>query len=126
MAAAVESYRSSESYISCAPLFENQEEYKAFALRHAAHRVPIREEGAADVNDKVHLGVKLLRRRKVGNGLHNSVIIVVQGGTFLNDAVLRAFEKEIGRDVIRRLEAGEVTTVKPSLVNRVCQKGSSS
>ena len=44
--AAVESYRSSESYISCAPLFENQEEYKAFALRHAAHRVPIREEGA--------------------------------------------------------------------------------
>jgi len=27
--------------------------------------------------------------------------IVVQGGTFINDAVLRAFEKEIGRDVIR-------------------------
>ncbi len=27
--------------------------------------------------------------------------IVVQGGTFLNDAVLRAFEQEIGRDVIR-------------------------
>ena len=27
--------------------------------------------------------------------------IVVQGGTFLNDAVLRAFEKEIGRDVVR-------------------------
>ena len=27
--------------------------------------------------------------------------IVVQGGTFLNDAVLRAFEKEIGKDVTR-------------------------
>lgn len=27
--------------------------------------------------------------------------IVVQGGTFLNDAVLRAFEKEIGTDVVR-------------------------
>ncbi|NLY04300.1 MAG: 2-hydroxyglutaryl-CoA dehydratase [Campylobacter sp.] len=27
--------------------------------------------------------------------------IVVQGGTFLNDAVLRAFEMELGRDVIR-------------------------
>lgn len=27
--------------------------------------------------------------------------IVVQGGTFLNDAVLRSFEKEIGRNVIR-------------------------
>ena len=27
--------------------------------------------------------------------------IVVQGGTFLNDAVLRSFEKELGRNVIR-------------------------
>ncbi|MPM49968.1 hypothetical protein SDC9_96702 [bioreactor metagenome] len=27
--------------------------------------------------------------------------IVVQGGTFFNDAVLRAFEKEIGREVVR-------------------------
>ena len=27
--------------------------------------------------------------------------IVVQGGTFLNDAILRSFEKEIGRNVIR-------------------------
>jgi len=32
--------------------------------------------------------------------------IVVQGGTFLNDAVLRAFEKELGRDVIRSNIAG--------------------
>ena len=32
--------------------------------------------------------------------------IVVQGGTFLNDAVLRAFEKEIGREVIRPAIAG--------------------
>lgn len=32
--------------------------------------------------------------------------IVVQGGTFLNDAVLRAFEREIGRDVIRPAIAG--------------------
>ena len=27
--------------------------------------------------------------------------IVVQGGTFLNDAVLRSFELEIGRNVVR-------------------------
>ena len=27
--------------------------------------------------------------------------IVVQGGTFLNDAVLRAFENELGVDVVR-------------------------
>ena len=32
--------------------------------------------------------------------------IVVQGGTFLNDAVLRAFEREIGRDVVRPNIAG--------------------
>ncbi|MBQ8310534.1 MAG: 2-hydroxyacyl-CoA dehydratase [Clostridia bacterium] len=32
--------------------------------------------------------------------------IVVQGGTFLNDAVLRAFEQETGRDVLRPAVAG--------------------
>ncbi|MBP3704180.1 MAG: 2-hydroxyacyl-CoA dehydratase, partial [Clostridia bacterium] len=32
--------------------------------------------------------------------------IVVQGGTFLNDAVLRAFEQEIGHDVIRPTISG--------------------
>lgn len=32
--------------------------------------------------------------------------IVVQGGTFLNDAVLRAFEKELGKNVIRPSIAG--------------------
>lgn len=32
--------------------------------------------------------------------------IVVQGGTFFNDAVLRAFEKEIGMDVVRPNIAG--------------------
>ena len=32
--------------------------------------------------------------------------IVVQGGTFLNDAVLRSFERELGRDVIRPQIAG--------------------
>ncbi len=34
--------------------------------------------------------------------------IVVQGGTFLNDAVLRAFEKEIGKNVIRPNIAGHM------------------
>lgn len=32
--------------------------------------------------------------------------IVVQGGTFLNDAVLRAFEMEMGRNVIRPAISG--------------------
>ena len=32
--------------------------------------------------------------------------IVVQGGTFLNDAVLRSFERELGREVTRPTIAG--------------------
>lgn len=32
--------------------------------------------------------------------------IVVQGGTFLNDAVLRAFEREMGRNVVRPVISG--------------------
>ncbi|MGN0518868.1 MAG: acyl-CoA dehydratase activase [Acutalibacteraceae bacterium] len=32
--------------------------------------------------------------------------IVVQGGTFYNDAILRAFEKELGKNVIRPMIAG--------------------
>ncbi len=32
--------------------------------------------------------------------------IIVQGGTFLNDSVLRAFERELGKDVIRPVISG--------------------
>ena len=32
--------------------------------------------------------------------------VVVQGGTFLNDAVLRSFEMELGRQVVRPAIAG--------------------
>lgn len=46
---------------------------------------------------------KVIRARNADElGKH----IVVQGGTFLNDAVLRSFEKEIGHDVIRPDIAG--------------------
>lgn len=46
---------------------------------------------------------KVLRIRNANDlGEH----VVVQGGTFLNDAVLRAFEKQIGREVIRPDIAG--------------------
>ncbi len=41
---------------------------------------------------------KVIRAANADSLGHN---IVVQGGTFLNDAVLRAFEIEIGRDVVR-------------------------
>ena len=42
----------------------------------------------------------------MGNAEELGQHIVVQGGTFLNDAVLRAFEQEIGHDVIRPSLAG--------------------
>ncbi|MBQ8392533.1 MAG: 2-hydroxyacyl-CoA dehydratase [Clostridia bacterium] len=46
---------------------------------------------------------KVIRARSTSElGKH----IVVQGGTFLNDAVLRAFERELGIDVIRPQIAG--------------------
>ena len=46
---------------------------------------------------------KVIRATSVEELGHN---IVVQGGTFMNDAVLRCFEKEIGRNVIRPNIAG--------------------
>ena len=46
---------------------------------------------------------KVIRAKSVSELGEN---IVVQGGTFLNDAVLRSFEKELGRNVIRPAIAG--------------------
>ncbi len=46
---------------------------------------------------------KVIRARDVSDlGEH----IVVQGGTFYNDAVLRSFERELGREVVRPAIAG--------------------
>ena len=46
--------------------------------------------------------------------------IVVQGGTFLNDAVLRAFEQEIGRDVVRPAIAGLMGAFGAALYAKEC------
>lgn len=43
---------------------------------------------------------------RVGDASELGAHVVVQGGTLLNDAVLRAFERELGRDVIRPSIAG--------------------
>lgn len=48
--------------------------------------------------------------------------IVVQGGTFLNDAVLRAFERELGRDVIRPAIAGLMGAYGAALHSKACEK----
>ncbi len=46
---------------------------------------------------------KVIRARDISElGQH----VVVQGGTFYNDAVLRSFEREMGRDVVRPSIAG--------------------
>lgn len=51
--------------------------------------------------------------------------IVVQGGTFLNDAVLRAFEQEIGVDVIRPSIAGLMGAYGVALYAKKNSKGTS-
>ncbi len=51
--------------------------------------------------------------------------IVVQGGTFLNNAVLRAFEQEIGHDVIRPEMAGIMGAYGAALYAQENSKGKS-
>lgn len=52
--------------------------------------------------------------------------IVVQGGTFLNDAVLRAFEKETGKNVIRPGIAGLMGAFGAALYAKENMRGESS
>ncbi len=52
------------------------------------------------VKNALYKVIRCVDPRQLG---HN---IVVQGGTFLNDAVLRAFEQETGREVLRPSVAG--------------------
>ncbi len=51
--------------------------------------------------------------------------VVVQGGTFLNDAVLRAFERELGIDVIRPSIAGLMGAYGAALYAMKKSRGSS-
>ena len=62
------------------------------------------KEGASISNISAGLSISVVKNAlykviRVGdpNSIGNN--IVVQGGTFLNDAVLRAFEQEIGKEV---------------------------
>lgn len=49
--------------------------------------------------------------------------VVVQGGTFRNDAVLRAFEKRIGRSVTRPPHPGEMGAIGIALLTREHMQG---
>ena len=48
--------------------------------------------------------------------------LVVQGGTFLNDGVLRSFEKELGHNVIRPEIEGSWAPLERPFLQRVCIK----
>jgi len=50
--------------------------------------------------------------------------IVVQGGTFHNDAVLRAFERELGKEVIRPAIAGLMGAFGAALYSKRCNGSS--
>ncbi|MBQ4516884.1 MAG: 2-hydroxyacyl-CoA dehydratase [Clostridia bacterium] len=52
--------------------------------------------------------------------------IVVQGGTFYNDAVLRSFEQELGKEVIRPTIAGLMGAYGAALYAKAHSKGESS
>ena len=64
---------------------------------------------------------KVIRAKSVDELGEN---IVVQGGTFLNDAVLRSFEKELGRNVTRPAIAGLMGALGCALFAKEKSKGS--
>ncbi|MDO4458743.1 MAG: acyl-CoA dehydratase activase-related protein [Clostridia bacterium] len=69
------------------------------------------KDGATIENISAGLSISVVKNAlykviRVANADSLGKHIVVQGGTFLNDAVLRAFEQEIGRNVTRPAESG--------------------
>ena len=69
------------------------------------------KDGASVENISAGLSISVVKNAlykviRVTNADELGKHIVVQGGTFLNNAVLRAFEKEIGRDITRPSIAG--------------------
>ena len=69
------------------------------------------KDGASLANISAGLSISVVKNAlyKVIRAVNADALgrhIVVQGGTFLNDAVLRAFEQELGREVVRPNIAG--------------------
>ena len=88
------------------------------------------KDGASVENISAGLSISVVKNAlyKVIRAVDSKAIgqeIVVQGGTFLNDAVLRAFEQEIGHDVIRPTIAGLMGAYGAALYARekACAKG---
>ncbi len=74
---------------------------------------------ASVVKNAIYKVIRAASARDMGEN------IVVQGGTFLNDAVLRAFEMEIDREVIRPNIAGLMGAYGAALYAKTWQKDES-
>ena len=61
---------------------------------------------------------------RVGSAQELGRHVVVQGGTFLNDAVLRAFERELGLEVVRPAIAGLMGAYGAALYSKKCRTSS--
>lgn len=71
------------------------------------------KDGASVENISAGLSISVVKNAlykviRVSAGESLGRHVVVQGGTFLNDAVLRAFENELGQEVIRPAVAGKM------------------
>ena len=85
------------------------------------------KDGASIENISAGLSISVVKNAlykviRVGNASDLGQHIVVQGGTFLNDAVLRAFEQEIGHDVIRPSLSGIMGAMGAALYAMAHQK----
>lgn len=85
------------------------------------------KEGATAENISAGLSISVVKNAiykviRAGSADELGENIVVQGGTFYNDAVLRAFEKELGKDVIRPEIAGLMGAFGAALYARRTKK----
>ena len=90
------------------------------------------QKDGADVSDiSAGLSLSVVRNAiykviRAGSASELGENIVVQGGTFLNNAVLRSFEREIGHDVIRPEISGLMGAFGASLYAKQFEKSSGS
>lgn len=88
------------------------------------------KDGASIENISAGLSISVVKNAiyKVIRAAHADDLgqnIIVQGGTFLNDAVLRAFEQEIEREVVRPNIAGLMGAYGAALYAKANSKGQS-
>jgi predicted CoA-substrate-specific enzyme activase len=89
------------------------------------------KDGASVENISAGLSISVVKNAlykviRTANAENLGKHIVVQGGTFLNDAVLRAFEQEIGREVVRPSISGLMGAYGAALYAKAKNKGESS